>query len=144
MIFFATGEGGAGGSITPILLMVVGFLLIYMLMMRPQRKQYKELEARRGAMKKGDRVITAGGFHGKIFAVKDTYVVIEVLPDNVKMRINKASIAEVQLKEVPERISDVDDDNKTKKNRMNRAKYKKEEKGTEDFIREDSIDDSQD
>lgn len=97
------------GSFFPFLLIIM-FVLIYMVSMRPQRKQYKNLQAKREMMKKGDKVVTAGGIHGKVFSVKDNYVIIEVLPDNIKMKINKASISEVELREVPTKKNDEADD----------------------------------
>lgn len=96
-------------SFFPFLLIIM-FILIYYVSMRPQRKQYKNLQAKREMMKKGDKVVTAGGIHGKVFSVKDNYVIIEVLPDNVKMKINKTSISEVELREVPTKKNDEADD----------------------------------
>lgn len=96
-------------SFFPFLLIIM-FVLIYMVSMRPQRKQYKNLQAKREMMKKGDKVVTAGGIHGKVFSVKDNYVIIEVMPDNVKMKINKSSISEVELREVPTKKNDEADD----------------------------------
>mgnify|MGYP001021142366 CR=1 FL=1 len=109
MIATTTANAGLAG-IMPMFLIMGAFLLVYMISMRPQRKQMKQLQAKREMMKKGDKVVTAGGFHGKVFSVKDDTVIIEMLPDNVKMRINKSSIIQVDLREVPERKgSSVDD-----------------------------------
>ena len=58
-------------------------------MIRPQRKQQKELEAMRNSLKRGDRVITAGGIYGTIAEVKDNYVLLEV-DTNVKIRVDKS------------------------------------------------------
>jgi len=109
MIATTTQASGAYGSFFPFILIIM-FILIYMVSMRPQRKQYKNLQAKREMMKKGDKVITAGGFHGKVYSVKDNYVIIEVLPDNVKMKINKTSISEVELREVPSKKNDEAED----------------------------------
>lgn len=114
----AANAGLAG--IMPLFLIMGAFLLVYMISMRPQRKQMKQLQAKREMMKKDDKIVTAGGFHGKVFSVKDDTVIIEMLPDNVKMRINKSSIVQVDLREVPERKGasvtddiDVDDEDES-------------------------------
>jgi|GEM_PF-5740681 len=109
MIATTTTTASPLNSFFPFLLIIM-FVLIYMVSMRPQRKQYKNLQAKREMMKKGDKVVTAGGFHGKVFSVKDNYVIIEVMPDNVKMKINKSSISEVELREVPTKKNDEADD----------------------------------
>jgi preprotein translocase subunit YajC len=104
-----TATGGIS-SFLPMILLLGAFFLVYTITMRPQRKQYKNLQAKREMMKKGDKVVTAGGFHGKVFSVKDNYAIIEVLPDNVKMKINKTSISEVELREVPTKKNDEAED----------------------------------
>ncbi len=109
MIATTTTTASPLNSFFPFLLIIM-FILIYMVSMRPQRKQYKNLQAKREMMKKGDKVVTAGGIHGKVFSVKDNYVIIEVMPDNVKMKINKSSISEVELREVPTKKNDEADD----------------------------------
>ncbi|NMC56950.1 MAG: preprotein translocase subunit YajC, partial [Eubacteriaceae bacterium] len=104
------------------------------------RKQYKNLQAKREMMKKGDKVVTAGGIHGKVFSVKDNYVIIEVMPDNVKMKINKSSISEVELREVPTKkndavddvIDDDDEDQEVSKKVKNAKDYSKKSKAEND------------
>lgn len=126
-------------SFFPFVLIIM-FILIYMVSMRPQRKQYKNLQAKREMMKKGDKVVTAGGIHGKVFSVKDNYVIIEVMPDNVKMKINKSSISEVELREVPTKkndavddvIDDDDEDQEVSKKVKNAKDYSKKSKAEND------------
>ena len=72
----------AGGSLeqqimgfAPIILM---FVVLYFLMIRPQMKRNKEHRAMMGALKKGDEVVTAGGMVGRITKVGETYVTIEI------------------------------------------------------------------
>ena len=60
-------------------------------MIRPQRKQQKELEAMRNALKKGDKVITAGGIYGTVADVDDRTVLIKV-DGETKLRVDKSSI----------------------------------------------------
>lgn len=73
----ATGAGGALAMITSMLPMVLVIVLLYFIMIRPQRKKEKELKAQIDAMKVGDKVITIGGICGKVCRIKDEYVFIE-------------------------------------------------------------------
>ena len=66
-------------------------LMMWLFMIRPQRKQQKELEKFRNELKKGDKVITAGGIYGTIAEIQDTTVLIKV-DGEVKIRVDKTSI----------------------------------------------------
>ena len=61
-------------SILPLVLIIV---LLYFMMIRPQRKKEKETKAMINAMKVGDKVVTIGGICGKVAKIKDEYVFIE-------------------------------------------------------------------
>ncbi len=69
--------GGFGGllGMWPIVLM---FVVMYFLMIRPQQKKAKEQRDMMAALTKGDEVVTAGGILGRIVQVKDTYVTLEI------------------------------------------------------------------
>ncbi len=77
-----------------IIWLVVLFAIMWFLMIRPQRKQQKALEEMRKTLKKGDRVITAGGIHGVVAEVEETTVLIKV-DGEVKLRMDKNSITVV-------------------------------------------------
>ncbi|MBQ2522469.1 MAG: preprotein translocase subunit YajC [Bacteroidales bacterium] len=77
-----------GGSLSFILMMVLIFAVMWLFMIRPQRKQQKELEKFRNELKKGDDVITAGGILGKVAEITETDVLIKV-DGEVKLRVNK-------------------------------------------------------
>ena len=64
---------------------------MYFLMIRPQKKRQKELKEYRDNLKKGDKVITAGGIYGTIAEVKENYVLLEV-DTNVKIRVDKSTL----------------------------------------------------
>jgi len=88
----AAGQGAAGGSsLSFILMLALMFLVMWLFMIRPQRKQQKELEAMRNALKKGDKVITAGGIYGTVADVDDRTVLIKV-DGETKLRVDKSSI----------------------------------------------------
>lgn len=80
--------GGGIESYIPIVLMVG---IIYFLMIRPQQKQQKELRKMRDGLKKDDRVVTTGGIHGVISAVKGDIVTLRVA-DGVKVDFDRSAI----------------------------------------------------
>ena len=99
---FAVAPGGGGFLANPMLLMMVLLVgVMYFFMIRPQQKKQKELQKTREAMKAGDKVVTAGGIHGRIKEVGDTWLLVEVA-DGVKMKFEKTSVfassADVQPK----------------------------------------------
>lgn len=67
------------------------FLIMWLFMIRPQRKQQKELEKFRSELKKGDKVITAGGIYGTIAEIEERTVLLKV-DGEVKLRVDKISI----------------------------------------------------
>lgn len=85
----ATGQGGSG--LSSMLMIVAMIAIFYFVMIRPQSKKQKELKRQREAMQKGDRVVTAGGIHGRIRDIKDTTIMIEVAP-NVDLKLDKGSV----------------------------------------------------
>ena len=81
------GDTGFIGFL-PIILM---FVLLYFLMIRPQMKRAKETKAMIEALQKGDEVITAGGVIGRITRIGDTYIGLEIAP-NVEITVQKAAV----------------------------------------------------
>ncbi len=88
----ATGPAGLLGS--PFLLIAVLFGVMYFTMIRPQARQAKQHRALIEGLKKGDRVVTMGGIHGKINSVDDTSVLVEV-DGATKLRFDKSKVAYV-------------------------------------------------
>ena len=88
----AAGQAAAGGSQMGFWLMIILlFGVMYFFMIRPQRKQQKELDAFRSSLKKGDKVVTTGGIFGIVDEVTDRTVLIKVDGD-VKLRMDKNAI----------------------------------------------------
>jgi len=83
------GEQNGLMSFLPILLIVVVF---YFFMIRPQMKKAKDQKKFRENIKKGDKIITIGGIHGKISEIQDTTFTIEVEGGN-KLRIEKSAVS---------------------------------------------------
>jgi preprotein translocase subunit YajC len=80
-----------GGSASFILMMVAIFAVMWFFMIRPQRKQQKELEKFRNELKKGDKVVTAGGIYGTVDEIKEKYVLLKVDGDT-RLRVDKNSL----------------------------------------------------
>ena len=96
----ATGAGGQYGSLIMILLIIVIFYLFFI---RPQIKRTKDQKKFREALKKGDKIITIGGIHGKIVEVQDTTFTIEVEGGN-RLKMEKSAVAtsvEDQIQQTP-------------------------------------------
>ncbi len=86
-------EGSEGGSDwTMIILLVVMFGLMYLVLIRPQRKRQKEHQHLVEELKRGDRVITAGGIYGQIESISEDSVIIKV-ESGATMRVAKGSVA---------------------------------------------------
>jgi len=84
----ATGQGNALVTFLPLLLV---FVVFYFFMIRPQMKKQKEMTNYRNSLKKGDKVITTGGIYGRIYEVKDNYVMMEVGGD-FKLKVDKSAL----------------------------------------------------
>ena len=87
------GQAPAGGGGMFWIMMILLFVIMWAFMIRPQRKQQKELEKFRSELKRGDKVVTAGGIHGRVREVKDTTIILEVA-DGVRIKVDKTSIYE--------------------------------------------------
>lgn len=85
------GAGQPGGGLMMWVMLLLIFVVMYLFMIRPQRKQQKELEAMRNALKKGDKVVTAGGIYGTVADVDERTVLVKV-DGEVKIRFDKSSI----------------------------------------------------
>jgi len=70
------------GGLLQLLPIVLMFVLLYFLMIRPQMKRAKEQQAMTESLQKGDEVATAGGILGRITKVTDAYLVVELAPGN--------------------------------------------------------------
>ena len=91
----AGGAGGGMAAFQQIIPLVFMFAIFYFLLIRPQQKKAKEHKALLEAMKKGDNVITAGGVHGKVAAVENDIVTLEIA-NNVNIKITKSYIAAIK------------------------------------------------
>ncbi|HCX63907.1 MAG TPA: preprotein translocase subunit YajC [Eubacteriaceae bacterium] len=79
--------------------LIAVFAFFYFFVIRPQNKQQKQIRNMRNELKRGDQILTIGGFRGKVVALKDDVLTIELKPDNVKVQITKSAVADVVNKE---------------------------------------------
>ena len=86
--------GGIGSFFVPLIFI---FIIMYFVMIRPQKKRQEQQQKLIGSLKTGDRVVTNAGIHGLISNVKETTVLVKVA-DNVKIEIDKSAVTNV-LKE---------------------------------------------
>ncbi|MGH1486154.1 MAG: preprotein translocase subunit YajC [Cellvibrionaceae bacterium] len=86
-----TGASSAGGGYESLLLIGGMFVLMYFMIIRPQRKRQKEHQGLIENLAKGDEVVTTGGILGKVLKVDDNYMVIEV-SDKVELKFQKQSL----------------------------------------------------
>lgn len=87
---FLQAEAG-GMNLQFIIMMVLIFVVMYFLMIRPQQKRQKELNKFRNSLEKGAKVITAGGIYGMVKEVKESVVIVEI-DNNVSIRLDKSMI----------------------------------------------------
>lgn len=95
MALMAPQGNDAGGSmISTVVMFALIIFIFYFMIIRPQSKRQKERQKMLEAMKKGDKVVTNGGLHGKIVGMEDKTVLLEIA-DNVKVKVEKSAIGAV-------------------------------------------------
>ena len=96
-IAYAMGQGGGAGgagaggfsAFVPLILM---FVIFYFLLIRPQQKRTKQHREMIGNLKAGDRIVTGGGIHGRVTAVSDAILTVEIA-DKVRVKVNRANVS---------------------------------------------------
>ena len=86
-----TPTQSTGGGMGMWIMLALMFAVMYFFMIRPQKKQQKELQNFRDSLKKGDKVVTIGGIYGTVVEIKDASVLIEV-DNSVKIRVSKQAL----------------------------------------------------
>jgi preprotein translocase subunit YajC len=84
-------DPGLMGNLTTFLPLILMFVVMYFLMIRPQQKRQKEAKAMMDALAKGDEVVTSGGIVGKVISVKDAFVTMEIAA-NTEVVVQKHAI----------------------------------------------------
>jgi preprotein translocase subunit YajC len=87
----AGGASGQSNALITFLPLLLVFVVFYFFMIRPQMKKQKDMTNYRNSLKKGDKVITTGGIYGRIFEVKDNFVMLEVGGD-LRLKVDKSAL----------------------------------------------------
>jgi len=95
-IAYAMGTGGAGGEgaagFTGFIPLILMFVIFYFLLIRPQQKRTKEHRQMISNIKKGDRIITSGGLHGRVTGMDDATLTVEIA-DKVRVKVARGNVA---------------------------------------------------
>lgn len=86
------GAGGLMGNLTSFVPIILMFVVLYFLMIRPQMKRQKEAKAMMDALAKGDEVVTTGGVLGKVTKVADGYVTLEIA-EGTEIVVQKGAVS---------------------------------------------------
>ena len=90
----AAAEGGLMGSITGMLPLVLMFVVLYFVMIRPQMKRQKEHRSMVEALSKGDEVATAGGLLGRVVDLDEQFLFVEIAA-GTKVQIQRSAVVQV-------------------------------------------------
>ena len=90
----APAAGGAESGLLSLLPLVLMFVVLYFIMIRPQMKRQKEHKAMVEALAKGDEIVTAGGLLGRVTKLGETYLHIEVA-NGIELQVQRTSIVQV-------------------------------------------------
>ena len=93
-IILALGAGGGegGGGFQPLILMGAMFAIFYFLLIRPQQKKNKEHRQMLSNLRKGDRVVTSGGIHGRITGMDESTLTVEIA-EKVRVKVSRGNVA---------------------------------------------------
>jgi len=95
------GQNPEGSLVSTLVMFGLIIAIFYFLILRPQQKRQKEKKRMLDAIKKGDKVVTAGGLHGTVAGLDDKTVLLQV-SDNVKMKFERSAIASILKEGEPE------------------------------------------
>lgn len=94
----STAPMSTGTSLMSLLPMVLIFAIFYFFLIRPQVKKQKVVENMIGGLKKGDRVVAAGGLYGAIHKIEDNIIYLEI-SEGVRIKAAKSSVTELLSKD---------------------------------------------
>jgi preprotein translocase subunit YajC len=86
------GAGGGQSMVSTLVFFALIFVVFYFMILRPQQKRAKERQKMLDSIKKGDKVVTSGGMHGKVVNVDDATVLLDV-GDNIKLKFDRSAIS---------------------------------------------------
>jgi len=91
--------GGAAGILgNPLTMMIIVMGIFYVMLILPQQRQRKKVQAMLQALKSGDKVITSSGIYGTVNGIDGDTIILKIA-DQVKIRIARSAIAQVEASE---------------------------------------------
>jgi preprotein translocase subunit YajC len=88
------GGSGDGGLMSTLIMFGLIIGIFYFLILRPQQKRQKERQKMLDSVKKGDRIITAGGMHGTVSGLDDKTLLVQVA-DNIKLKFDRTAVTTI-------------------------------------------------
>ncbi|MBC7154433.1 MAG: preprotein translocase subunit YajC [Rhodobacteraceae bacterium] len=98
---YAQAAGGAAGAFTSFVPLILIFVIMYLLLIRPQQKKLKEHKAMVEALRRGDQIVTQGGIIGKVSKVKEDGEIEVEIAEGVRVRVVRSTVATVLVKSEP-------------------------------------------
>ncbi len=123
----AAAGSSSGQMVSTLVTFGLVFVVFYFLIIRPQNKKQKEAKKMIEAVKKGDKIITIGGIHGVVHAVKEGTVVVKV-DDDSRIEFSKSAIATVAAARVEEKPAEEPATAAEKPQKSEKAEKPEEEK----------------
>ena len=117
---YAQSGGGGMGGFESLLPLVLIFVVFYFLLIRPQQKKQKQHREMLEALRRGDRIVTAGGIIGTITKANETELTVEIA-EEVKVRVMRAMVSDVMVK-TEARDSDKDENEDENEDEKKKAK----------------------
>ena len=97
--FLFQSTGGAAGLLgNPLTMMIIVMGIFYVMLILPQQRQRKKVQAMLQALKSGDKVVTSGGIYGTVNGIDGDTIILKIA-DQVKIRIARSAIAQVEASE---------------------------------------------
>ena len=97
MLLATSTASGAGAMLSLVVPLAIFFLLMYFMIMRPQKKEQQRIKSMLAAMEVGDTVVTTSGFYGVLINITDEDVIVEFGNNrNCRIPMRKSAIAEVE------------------------------------------------
>ncbi len=100
-VWAQAAPGGAPPALMNLLPLALVVAVFYLLLFRPQQQKAKEHRTMLANLKRNDEVITSGGLYGKVVAITDKVVTLEIAP-NVRVRVDRPQIASLARSGQPE------------------------------------------
>lgn len=102
----AAAANPTGQMISTLVTFGLVFVVFYFLIIRPQNKKQKDMQKMIAGVKKGDKIVTIGGIHGTVQAVKEGTVVVKV-DDDCRIEFSKSAVATVSIAKTEEKPAEV-------------------------------------